>query len=217
MKRRRRMLFPLPVLLIMLGLLFGGTGPSALSSEGCCPSPQAQAVDLDCRARIAEITCCWAMPAQCPPPYRCLIVIDEFSPIFGSLCRAPEAPMERICTPAGPVGIALAAGDGLNNYYVTDTLIYLSPGTIELDLIGLCYGARRVEVVIEDTAGAGNTVVTALDAAGNVIDRAVSTTCLEEILAVDLCDGGRRGDYCGITYVKIEGLRTFVKEIRILL
>jgi len=204
---KRRLLFSLLASLMMLGLVMGGTVPSALSSEGCCPSAQTTG------CQIVETTCCQALLAQCcPSSYCCSIVIDDFSSIFGLLCGASEAPAETICTPAGPVGISLAAGDGGNNYYVGNTLIYLAPGEIELDLTGLCYGAKRIEVVIEDTAGAGNTTVTALDAAGDVIDQASSTTCLEEVLAVDLCGSG----YCGIAHVRIEGVRTFVKEIRIL-
>lgn len=197
MKRR---MFVLLASLMVLGVLLGGAVPRALSSDGCC--------------QVVETTCHWSAPDQCPPPaYCCSIVIDEFSSIFGPLCGVAEAPQETICTAAGTVGISLAPGDGRANYYVVgETLVYLAPGEIDLDLTGLCYGARRVEVVIEDTAGAGNTTVTALDAHGEVIAQASSTSCLEEVLSVNLCGSG----YCGIASVKIEAERAFVKEIRIL-
>jgi len=184
---------------MMLGLMMGGTVPSALSSEGGCPNPRPSG--------------CGAAPVPCPSPaHNCSIVIDQFSSIFGPLCGVAEAPAETVCTPAGPVVISLAPGvDRANFYVVGETLVYLAPGEIELDLTGLCYGARRVEVVIEETAGAGKTTVTAFDARGEVIAQASSTTCLEEVLVVGVCGSG----YCGIARVTIVAERAFIKEIRI--
>lgn len=170
----------------MLGTLIGGTAGTLSASERCQPPP----------------TCC----CPCYPP----IVIDNFSAIFGTLCGVSEVPAAKIGSPAGLVEISLAPGENL--YYTTETLIYLAPGEIDLDLTGLCRCAWRVEVVIEETAEPGSTTVTALDGAGNVIDQASSTTCLEEVLAVDICGSG----YCGIAKVQIKAERAFIKEIRIL-
>lgn len=182
--------------LMVLGLLMGGAVPSALSSDGCPPSAYCEAIDTTCGQAVS---CC------------CCTVIDDFSSIFGFQCGASAGVSKQICTPAGPVGVALVNDTGVNRYYVGNTLVYLAPGEIELDLSGLYCGARRVEVVIEDTAGAGNTVVTAMDAEGNIISEVKSRTCVEEVLAVDFCDACQ-----WITQVKINGVRAFVKEIRVL-
>ncbi len=185
---KRSALLSLLVALMLLGTLIGGATAHSASASGCCQ----------------PTVCC------CPPCYF-PIVIDDFGSIFGPLCGVPGAPTATVCTPAGAVRISLIAGEGGNLYYVSGTLIYLAPGEIELDLTGLCRCARRVEVVIEETAEPGSTVVTALDGSGNVIAQASSTTCVEEVLTVDLCGSG----YCGIAKVKIKAERAFIKEIKI--
>lgn len=208
---KRRVLLSFLAGLMVLGLLMGGTVPRALSADRCPPSVGCEATDTAC-GQAEGAPCCWTVPAQCCPPSPCCsMVIDDFSSIFGLLRGSSDGVAKEICTPAGPVGMALVNDSGVNRYYVGNTLIYLAPGEIELDLTGLYRGAKRVEVVVEDTAGAGNTVVAARDADGNIVSEVKSRTCLEEVLAVDFCDACQ-----WIARVEIEGVRTFVKEIRIL-
>lgn len=197
--------------LMVLGLLIGGAVPSALSSDGYSPSACCEEIDTAC-GQAEATSCCWTVPAQCcPPSCCCSMVIDHFSSLFGFLCGASEGVAKQIYTPAGAVLMALVDETGTNRYYVGNTLVYLAPGEMELDLSALCCGAKRVEVVLEDTTGAGNTVVTARDAQGNIVSEVRSRGCVEEVLAVDFCDACE-----WIAQVEIKGVRTFVKEIRII-
>lgn len=149
-------------------------------------------------------------PTTTTTTYSSVITINDFRSILGSSFGSPGPVTRTISTPAGMITITLKGNSG-SYYMALGEMLYLTPGSMELDFKDLNHTVKRVEITVDDWAGVGKTQVRSFDPTGNLLSQITnSATFQKEILSVS---EGKTP----IGFVEVKGRQTFIHEIRIIL